>query len=180
MDKQVGSERSWYAMSAPYRNELKAKRMLDELNAESFLPMCYRMVERDGIKKRRYLPAVSNLLFVRATAEELSILKHKIPVMQYKTVQEGGKHVKIIVPDRDMEQFIRVCEDNERKLQFLYPDEVNLEKGTKIRVIGGPLDGIEGYFLRVKGSRNRKLIINIENFLSVATEVSADMIEVLA
>lgn len=176
----MGSERFWYAMSAPYRNELKAKRMLDELKAESFLPMCYRMVERDGVKKRRYLPAVSNLLFVRATAEEISILKHKIPVMQYKTIRENGKNVKIIVPDRDMEHFIRVCEENERNLQFLHPDEVNLEKGTRVRIIGGPLDGIEGYFLKVKGSRNRKLLIKIENFLSVAIEVSPDMIEVLA
>lgn len=175
----------WFAMSAPYRNEMKAARMLDELHAEYFIPMHYTLVQRGACRRRQLVPAVSNLLFIHATDSRMTYLKGKVPVIQYKMLRghsDDGKvekNEKIVIRDDEMEAFIRVCREELEKLQFLRPEEVNLEKGTRVRVIGGPFDGIEGTFVKVRGSRSRKLVISIDNFISVATEVSPDMIEVL-
>lgn len=175
----------WFAMSAPYRNEMKAARMLDELHAEYFIPMHYVLVQRGACKRRQLVPAVSNLLFVHATETRMTYLKGKVPVMQYKVLKghtadgKAEKNEKIVIRDEEMDAFIKVCKEELERLQFLRPEEVNLEKGTKVRVIGGPFDGIEGTFVKVKGSRARKLVISIDNFVSVATEVSPEMIEVL-
>ena len=175
----------WFAMSAPYRNEMKAARMLDELHAEYFIPMHYTLVQRGAVKRRQLVPAVSNLLFVHADDARMTYLKGKVPVMQYKMQRghsEDGKvetNEKIVIRDEEMDAFMKVCREELEKLQFLRPEEVNLEKGTRVRVIGGPFDGIEGTFVKVRGSRSRKLVISIDNFISVATEVSPEMIEVL-
>ncbi len=175
----------WFAMSAPYRNEMKAARMLEELHAEYFIPMHYVLVQKGAVKRRQLVPAVSNLLFVHADDARMTYLKGKVPVMQYKVLKghtsdgKAEKNEKIVIRDDVMEAFIKVCKEELEKLQFLKPEEVNLEKGTRVRVIGGPFDGIEGTFVKVKGSRARKLVISIDNFVSVATEVSPEMIEVL-
>jgi hypothetical protein len=58
----------WFAMSAPYRNEMKAKNFLDEKGIENFLPLQYKITtNRYGRKERKALPVVSNLLFVHTT-----------------------------------------------------------------------------------------------------------------
>ena len=79
---------------------------------------------------------------------------------------------------RQMEDFIRVCENAGRPLYFS-PGEVNLAKGTRIRIIGGPLNGCEGILLKVSGARAKRLVVSIQDTLSVAAEVSPDLIEVI-
>ena len=46
--------------------------------------------------------------------------------------------------------------------------ELNLSKGTRVRVTAGPLEGQEGVFLKVKGARDRRLVIHIEGVIAVA------------
>jgi len=50
---------------------------------------------------------------------------------------------------------------------FAAKGEVNLEKGRKVRVIGGLFEGIEGVFIRVKGER--RVVVSLFNLFSVAT-----------
>ena len=63
---------------------------------------------------------------------------------------------KIIVPDDQMRQFIAVAERMTSILSFFSPDEVNLRKGTKVRITGGDFEGYEGVFVKVKGARDRR------------------------
>lgn len=79
-----------------------------------------------------------------------------------------------------MEQFIRVINTYNENLVFLKPEEVNLKKGTPVRIVGGAFDGIEGIFIKVKGHRNRRVVVQIEGITAVAiAEVTQDLIEVL-
>ena len=51
----------WYAMSAPYRNEMKAKQLLDDKGVDNFIPLCSKIiVGRDGRKKRKVVPIVAS------------------------------------------------------------------------------------------------------------------------
>ena len=50
-----------------------------------------------------------------------------------------------------------------------------------MRVIGGPFDSIKGPFLKVKGVRNRRIVIRIGEVTAVAmAEISPDLIEILS
>ena len=90
----------------------------------------------------------------------------------------GMENEPIIVPEKQMEDFINACEHSEKPLYFR-PDELNLAKGTKIRIIGGLLNGTEGTLLKVSGARSKRLVVSIPGTLNVAVEVSPDLIEVI-
>lgn len=171
----------WFAMSAPFRNEMRAKALLDSRGVENFVAMCHRIfIDSRGRKLRKEMPAVSNLIFVRSTRAELQLLKAKVEYLQYKVRPENGKNVPIVVPDEQMQQFMAVCKSRSEQLIYLQPDEVDLRKGTPVRVVGGAFDGVEGLFVKVKGIRSRRVVISVQGLATVAmAEIGDGLIEVL-
>ena len=171
----------WFAMSAPYRRELRAKEFLDHKGVECFVPMKEALVERrSGTKSRKMIPAIHNLVFVHTTKERIKDLKQGVNFLQYHTRPIAGKNVPIIVPDYQMQQFIAVTTASNEGLTYLRPEEIDIKKGTKVRVHGGVFDGTEGYFVKVQGKRSRRVVMLIEGITAVAlTEISTDFIEVI-
>lgn len=79
-----------------------------------------------------------------------------------------------------MKQFITVCKNYNENLIFLKPEEIDLKKGTKVRIIGGTFDGVKGVFVKIKGVRQRRVVVLIEGLTAVATaEIKPDLIEVM-
>lgn len=176
----IGEPMQWYAMSVPYNRVLKVKGMLDEAQMECFVPMRYEVRTVRGKKVRLYVPAVSNLLFVHTTDSRLRLFKQTTTFLQYLVRRVDGVSRKIIVPDAQMEQFMRVSRTDDDRLVYLKPEEINLSKGTRVRILGGVFDGVEGLFVKVKGKRNRRVVVMIEEVSAIAiSEVSPDLIEVL-
>lgn len=54
----------WYAMSSPFRREMKAKALLDAHHIENFIPMKKRQEIRDGEIVTWEEPAIHNFVFV--------------------------------------------------------------------------------------------------------------------
>ena len=171
----------WFAMSAPYRRELKAKENLATLGIESFVPMTKALVERGGVKKRQIIPAIHNLIFVHTTKEIIKSAKQSIDYLQYRTRPFNGKNQPIIVPNKEMEQFIAVSNARIEDITYIQPGEIDIEKGTKVRIHGGTFDGTEGIYIKLKGKRNRRVVVLIEGLAAVAinAEISPDYIEIL-
>ena len=176
----LGEPVCWYAMSVPYNRVLKVKDMLDSERIECFVPMRYEVRTVRGHKTRLYVPAVSNLLFVHTTDSRLKMFKQTTTFLQYLVRRVDGVSRKIVVPDAQMEQFIRVSRTGDDGLVYLKPEEINLGKGTRVRILGGVFDGVEGLFLKVKGRRSRRVVVLVDHVSAVAvSEVSPDLIEVL-
>lgn len=171
----------WYAMSAPYHKEFEAQRLLESNGVPNFLPLQYRIITSPaGKKTRRLVPVVSNLLFAYAPRTLLQDIKSGAPFLQYHTRQENGRNVPIVVPQEQMQQFMAVCNTHNDRLIYMQPDEINLDRGTRVRVIGGPFDGVEGIFVKVKGARSKRVVVLIPGVTAVATaEIEPQYIEVL-
>lgn len=180
-DTTSSSPMQWFAMSATFRRETKARAILETAGIECFIPMRYMPVtKRNGHKTKELIPAVHNLIFVHARQEEIQSVKNNIPYLQWLTMPCEGRNVPIIVPDKDMEQFIRVTQDSNEKLVYLRPDEIDLRKGTQVRILGGPFNGVEGTFIKIHGHRNRRIIVMLKGIVGVAmAEITPDLIEVL-
>lgn len=172
---------SWFAMSAPYRRELKAMDYLQSKGIECFVPMINAIVEkRNGIKQRRQVPAIHNLIFVHSSKAVIQELKRGVDFLQYRTTPKNGKNIPIIVPDKQMQQFMAVTQAANDELTYLRPEEVNISQGTKVRLHGGAFDGTEGIFVKVRGKRNRRVVLLIEGVAAVAmAEISTNFIEVI-
>lgn len=168
----------WFAMGAPYRNELKVEEMLKSHSIEVYLPRTRKVAVKNGHKSVCECPAVGNLLFVHSSLNRINTVKPLIPRLQFKTFRRQDMNVRIVVPDEQMQDFIRVTSEDV-ECRYLSPDEVDIAKGTRVRVIGGKLDGVEGVFMKVKGRRNRRLVILVEGAVAIETEVAPDLIELL-
>lgn len=168
-------------MSAPYRRELKAMDYLQSKGIECFVPMINAIVEkRNGIKQRRQVPAIHNLIFVHSSKAVIQELKRGVDFLQYRTTPKNGKNTPIIVPDKQMQQFMAVTQAANDELTYLRPEEVNISQGTKVRLHGGAFDGTEGIFVKVRGKRNRRVVLLIEGVAAVAmAEISTNFIEVI-
>ena len=119
----------WWALSAPYCRELRAKRELEQAGVECFVPMRYRVVERrGGMKTRELQPAIRNLVFARATTADMRRAKRLISIIQYLTRPESGRNIPITVPENEMRRFMAVCEADTEHSIYLRPDEVDLRR----------------------------------------------------
>ena len=174
----VSEKMCWFAMRATYSRELDIKYKLDLKGINSFIPMHYE-VRMDGKhKKRELVPVIHNLIFVHATQTDLQEIKSKISYLQYMTDSRSGE--KIIVPDEQMKNFIAVAGTYSEHLLYFNPGEINLAKGTKVRITGGQFEGYEGVFVKVKGSRDRRVVISLQGILALAmATLSPDLIEVI-
>ena len=140
--------------------------------------MQYKISIRKGKKVRALVPVIRNLIFVYARPSALQRVKSQITYLQYITDTRSGQ--KIIVPNKDMRRFIAVSGTYNDHLLYFQPDELNLSKGAKVRVIGGEFAGQEGIFLKVKGVRDRRVIIQIQGVIAVdMATIHTDRIEVI-
>lgn len=171
----------WFAMSAPYRRELKAKEYLQAKGIECFVPMVNALVEkRSGAKIRKQIPAIHNLIFVHTSKEIIQEVKRGVDYLQYRTMPREGKNIPIIIPDRQMQQFIAVTQTTNEGLIYMRPEEVNIAKGTRVRVHGGAFDGTEGVFVKIQGKRKPRVVLLIQGVAAVAlAEISTEFIEII-
>ena len=177
-EENIGKETCvWYAMYA-YKREMLAQQELKKENIENFIPMRYTLKEQKGRKERILAPSVSNLIFVHATSAALTEFKAKHSYLQYITQREGNGRMLLVVPDNQMQEFIRVASHYEEDLTYYKPEEICLNRGDKVRVHGGVFDGVEGILVKVKGKRSKRIVIQIPGIMAVAmAEIEPELIE---
>ena len=167
----------WYAMSSPYGREKKVIDLMNqEKDVEAFTPMerYERMVgQKNRVRKITERPVVRNLLFINADEDRMRRLKNEYNTLIQFKVQpmSDGNSRPIIVPDKQMEDFMRLYENPDTELQFFKAEEIeqlNLRPNAKVRIEDGIFAGIEGYYQRVKGANAKRLVVKIEGFLACA------------
>jgi transcription antitermination factor NusG len=169
----------WFVMRFLFNHKSDTRERLGKEQIETFIPMRDEVITRGGRKILARVPVIKSLLFVRATARTLDPFLETDRYFQYQ-YRRGGKQAEpLVVPDDQMEQFIHATRVAERPMYFT-PTELNIARGTRIRILGGPLDGIVGVLLKVKGARRKRLVLEIPNMLAVAVEVDPDLVEVLS
>ena len=174
--KKKGREKMvWYAIRVTYNRELKVKADLDAREIECFVPMQYRREERNGVMVKRLVPSVHNLIFIHLTPTKMKEYKMstELPI---RYIMDRETRKPIIVPDHQMENFIKVAGTYEEKLVYLESKPGDFRNGERVRIIGGMFAGAEGVFVRVKG--DRRVVVNVEGLVAVATTfVHPSMIE---
>jgi len=114
--------------------------------------------------------AVHNYIFVRSTREVIDDLKtFRLPILRYVMHQQNGENQIMTVPESQMRNFIAVAANIDEPVIFLSPEEVALSKGDKVRIKDGVFMGVEGTFMRVKNTRDRRVVVKIDGITAVAT-----------
>jgi transcription antitermination factor NusG len=163
----------WYVLFASNGKAEKIKPYLDAVSIECFFPLYYKEKRiRDSERCRRVLyPLLKNLIFVRASKNALNpVLKDvkiKLNISSDLYYRDFADKKIIIVPENQMLNFIAVAGNEKEQVIYLSNTDINIRRGTKVRITGGTFEGVEGVFMRVKG--DKRLVVSIPNLFSVAT-----------
>ena len=169
-----GDPKTWFPMRVTYQREMKVKAELDRLEIENFVPMKYRITElqNDGESELRrvLVPAINNLIFVRSSQERMSELKMTNEVLEplrYMMDQTAVEpHTIMTVPDKQMENFMRVASVTDDSVMFLDETTIVGKEGKRVQIMGGAFEGVTGVIRRVK--RCKRVVVELEGIASVA------------
>lgn len=156
----------WYAIRVTFNREMKVKDDLDLRGIESFIPMKYVMGTRRGRRVKKLVPIIHNLIFFHI---EPSVMKEykattKLPI---RYIMNPATKKPVVVPDREMKNFIAVAGTYEEQLVYITPKPGQFTRGDRVRILGGPFEGAEGVLQRVKG--NSRVVVSIQGLVAVAT-----------
>ena len=79
---------------------------------------------------------------------------------------EDGRVEIIVVPDRQMENFMRVAGVETDDVMFLDCNEYICRVGRRVRIVQGPFAGVEGVIKRIKN--NKHVVVQVEGLAAVA------------
>ena len=174
------NEIRWFAIGCvSSKKELKVRDDIRNYGLEAFVPLKYNIKTIRQQKHRALVPAIPGLMFAKGSLEQLKeyIEDHAhFPVYLRKSTF-SNKEDYLTVRTKDMEEFIAVTEDHEAHITYFRPEEINLQAGDRIRVKGGIYDGKEGIVMRIKGKRNKHLVVQIPGMLVAAVEMKPELVE---
>lgn len=144
----------WFAARAGNCQEIKAKEKLKRFGVEHFVPTVVTLVERRGRKVRVEKSLIGNLVFLRATKDEASALVNYRGLPLHFIPDRCGGSSMLEVPDRQMEDFIRVfdyslAEGSDPTVVFAAGDRVLITRGDLKGVEGRVLEKEDGTYVAV-------------------------------
>ncbi|MDR1743516.1 MAG: UpxY family transcription antiterminator [Dysgonamonadaceae bacterium] len=180
MDSKNSNEKTqWFVMRDLKRvnAKLPAYKQLENKVFKVFTPLKQDLVVKQGRKKvREARPVIPDLLFVHDTRLVLDPIVEKIPTLQYRYLRNTYRE-PMTVPEDDMERFIQAVGASESS-QYYLPEEITPKMyGRKIRIIDGPLKGYEGNLLSTRGSKVKRLLVELPNILSISVEINPEFIQ---
>ena len=136
---------------------------------DTYIAMQYKRVG----DKMEYIPAINNLIFIRASYDSLSDIKKKAdfeslryimhPVME----QDGWTHTEALyVPETIMDDFIRVTAEANEKVIYMDNLDYACKPGQRVQITQGAFAGVKGVIKRIQG--NVCVVVPIENTIAAA------------
>ena len=166
----------WFVMRDLKRSNAKlpAYKMLEECGFEVFTPLKWSVSKVKGRLKKDMVPVIPDLLFVRSTRKQLDPIVEKTPTLQYRYGRGNSFRHPMTVPFKEMECFIKIATSSLSPTYFM-PEEITPDMiGKKISVVGGTLDGCEGYLITVRGSKRKRILMEISGILAVRADVDPE------
>ena len=162
----------WYAVWTRSHCEERVTEDLTARGFDAFLPAAHAWVQHRGRRRRLRRPLFPGYLFVRHAMDPAS----HADLLRARGVVRllGHGHEPIPIADEEVTAVRRLTDSglpvSRRGL---------LEHGDRVRVVAGPLAGLEGRFLRSRATRGLFVIAVTLLRRSVAVEVEAAFVEAL-
>ncbi len=167
--KVAEDELAWYVIHAQSRKENEVEAALRRRGLEIFLPQVTVPSRRRDRKVSLRVPLFPGYLFISARLD--TIIFHKI-IKAHHVFRLLGNGRPSPIPEAEVDAIKTIVSGDRPYYPWTF-----LEKGKRVRVIDGPLTGVEGIILE-KREQKRRLVVSVELFQrSVAVELADDMVE---
>jgi transcription antitermination factor NusG len=160
------TEPRWFAVRTRFRDEKVALKMLENYGIDAYLPI--QKVTRRYNKKVRHLdlPLINSYVFVRICTHEYKAVLQTEYVTGFLKL---GQNI-LAIPDEQIELMRRLLGEG---VELTLEPTIGYEKGDWVEVISGPLLGLRGVLVNIKG-KDKMLIdlINSEHTLQISIDKS--------
>lgn len=163
----------WFVFRATY----EANETLKAAGIETYLPVHYVIKEIDGKRKFVQEPLLPNIIFAHMTREKThEFVKEPAPSAKWlkyyidktkHTEDKTGKNPPVIIPDNEMDNFIKLTSVNSEHIMVLPPERCHFKSGDLVRIINGPFTGVIGRVGRAAGQQ--RVFVELEGIGNVAT-----------
>lgn len=180
MSESVDDSIQWFVLRDLTRSNAKmpAYKLLADLEFDVFTPMTRKLLVKQGKRISKEVPYIHDLLFVRDRRERLDPIIAKTSTLQYRYVY-GAYCKPMTVRDEEMNIFISAVSSSDAP-HYFRPEEITPSMyGRRVRIVGGNFDGYEGYLLSLRGSKRKRILVELPNLITAAVEIAPDLIEVL-
>lgn len=158
-------EGCWYALWTQSHSEQLVHNQLAAEGFRLFLPKIEIWSRRGGIRRRIRVPMFPGYLFLRHAMDHASYVQIRKARGLVCILGEGWDRLER-VPNEEVEAIQKVVDSNLPSLPHPY-----LLEGQRVRIIRGPLTGVEGILVHAQPTRGL-LVLSINLFhRSVAVEV---------
>ncbi|MRT91916.1 UpxY family transcription antiterminator [Ancylomarina sp. 16SWW S1-10-2] len=159
----------WHAIYTRSRSERKLLEELVENGVDCYLPMQKQLRVWSDRKKWVETPLFTSYVFVRVSELEYHQAIQSTWAVRY--VSFGGKAV--IIPESQIEGLKTFLADKEREVEVTTR---HFKKGDQLEVTSGPLQGVLGELIQIRGQQ--RLVLRFESLgCCVHAEISADEVE---
>jgi len=165
-------ERKWFIAYVRMHHERKAAQKLDDMGIECFVPMREEIHQWSQRKKKVTVVLTPQMIFIHATVEERMRALTLSSISRYLVLR--GEHQPAVVPDDQMERFMFMVDYSEESV-FAMTD--SLVSGQKVKVIKGPLAGLEGEFVEMNGQS--KVVVRLDILGCFGTNMPAGYVEAI-
>ena len=143
----------WYAVYTKPRHERKVNRHLSRDGYTTLLPEIERWSRRKDRRKKILVPIFPGYLFIHAELHG----ENRLKVLRTEGVVRilGNNGTPVAVRENEIESIQKIVGSKASVHPHRY-----LKRGRVVRVVAGPLEGVEGIFLSAKGTE--KLVVSVE------------------
>ena len=166
----VARSKVWLVANVRLYHEKKTSEKLQSMGIENFLPVQEEIHHWSDRKKKVERILIPMMIFVHVTVEERPQVLSLAAVSRYMVLH--GEHTPAVIPDEQMNRFKFMLDYSEEAIQF---SNARLSPGEKIRVIKGPLTGLEGELVTIDGKT--KVAVRIDMLGCAGVEIPRGYIE---
>ena len=148
-------ERKWYVAYVRLFHERKTAEKLAAMGIESFVPVREEIHQWSQRKKKVMRVLIPQMIFIHATPKERLEALTLASISHYMVLR--GEHTPAVIPDRQMQQFMFMVDYSEETIEMYNSP---LQPGQSIKVIKGPLAGMEGELMEIEGKS--KVIVRLD------------------
>lgn len=159
--------KQWFVLRVSYGRIDKAKTFVEAKGMECYVPMQYKGIKKQGMKRIIPIPLLPSFIFVYATAEQVEALLHDNKVMANENrsllsyyfdhtihLQDNpDRNPPLTIRDEAINNFIRLTSIKNPHIIPVTSNSIQFKLGDNVVVTEGEFKGVHGRMARIAGSR---------------------------
>lgn len=176
----VGNKQ-WFVLRISYGRIDKAKTFVEAKGIESYVPLRYKEVRKQGKKRIIPIPLLPSLIFIHASAEQVEALLHDNKVVSNESrallsyyfdhtihcQNNPDRNPPLTIQDEAMNNFIRLTSIKNPHIIPVTSNSIQFKFGDNVVVTEGEFKGVHGKVARI--ARQQRVVVELFDGCLVAT-----------